>query len=261
MSIEFRWKWLQLESYSKDSFGIVLSSGDGDEYPGCGLRIYGFGYWLRIKLPPIIRPFRYRVKASTWDAATVARIGRDWYWQYLEREFGIAVNCRNHFCLYYGIQHDNSRNRSYWSCFLPWMEWTSVRWSGYGLQGEWLLDFEKDVRRWSEQRDLLPKASFVFQDFDGEVITATCHIEEREWHKGAGLFRWLRHFTKPHIRRDMSIQFSAEVGARKGSWKGGTVGHSIDLMPGELHEAAFVRYCTEQKLTYIGAQPLDAAAA
>ena len=28
--------------------------------------------------------------------------------------------------------------------------------------------------------------------------------------------------------------------------KGGTVGHSIDMLPGELHEAAFRRYCEKE---------------
>jgi hypothetical protein len=54
------------------------------------------------------------------------------------------------------------------------------------------------------------------------------------------------------VRRSLDLQFSAEVGKRKGSWKGGTIGHSIDMMPGELHEAAFRRYCAQQGLTFVG---------
>jgi hypothetical protein len=35
----------------------------------------------------------------------------------------------------------------------------------------------------------------------------------------------------------------------KGSWKGGTVGHSIAMLPGELHGAAFARYCEQHEMT------------
>lgn len=54
------------------------------------------------------------------------------------------------------------------------------------------------------------------------------------------------------LRRSLDIRFSGETGHRKGSWKGGTVGHSINMLPGELHEAAFHRYCTEHEMTFIG---------
>lgn len=57
------------------------------------------------------------------------------------------------------------------------------------------------------------------------------------------------------VRRSLDIQFSGETGTRKGSWKGGTVGHSIDMLPGELHEAAFRRYCSEHKMAFVGVCP------
>ena len=45
------------------------------------------------------------------------------------------------------------------------------------------------------------------------------------------------------IRRSLDLEFSGETGPEKGSWKGGTVGTGIEMLPGELHEAAFRRYC------------------
>jgi hypothetical protein len=48
------------------------------------------------------------------------------------------------------------------------------------------------------------------------------------------------------------MRFSSEVGERKGSWKGGTIGHSITLLPNELHEAGFRRYCEKEGLKFIG---------
>ena len=43
-----------------------------------------------------------------------------------------------------------------------------------------------------------------------------------------------------------------ETGSKKGSWKGGTIGHGIDMLPGELHEGAFRRYCLAHKMKFIG---------
>ena len=39
------------------------------------------------------------------------------------------------------------------------------------------------------------------------------------------------------------IDFAGEVGTDKGSWKGGLCGTSIRMLDGELHEAAFRRFC------------------
>ena len=98
-------------------------------------------------------------------------------------------------------------------------------------------------------------------DSDGSLVVASTHIEEREWRLGTGLFRWLSWFVKPKIRRSLSIEFSSEVGPEKGSWKGGLMGTGIDMLPGELHEAAFRRYCAQEhrskygryRLTFVGA--------
>jgi hypothetical protein len=109
-------------------------------------------------------------------------------------------------------------------------------------------------RDWDARRKLetaCPAPRFDFLDFDGERITATTRIEEREWRLGEGRFKWLSIFRRPKVCRSLDLQFSSEVGRRKGSWKGGTIGHSIDMLPGELHEAAFRRYCAKEGLTFI----------
>jgi hypothetical protein len=111
-----------------------------------------------------------------------------------------------------------------------------------------------------------PKVHFGFEDYDGELIIATCNVEEREWLFGTGWFKWLSLFRAPKIRRSLNLQFSAEVGPQKKSWKGGTVGHGIDMREGETPEQAFRRYCEMDherkgkhfKLRFIG--PCDAPA-
>lgn len=57
--------------------------------------------------------------------------------------------------------------------------------------------------------------------------------------------------AKQLICDTLDLEFSSEVGRRKGSWKGGTLGHGIEMLPGELHEAAFRRYCAQNDLTFV----------
>lgn len=228
---------------------LVLSSGgggysDSDEARNT-LTAYAFGWVACVRMPNIIQP--YRVKhVARWDAATVERMGRDWYFETHPREYGFCLS-DGHLILYFGAQTNDSITTQSWSRFLPWTQWRHVRDSWYGLQGEHLRTApasEKfDVRR--EFEKTMPKALFEFEDFDGKVITATTHVEECEWRFGTGWFKWLSLFRKPRIRRSLDIRFSAEVGPEKGSWKGGMVGHGIDMLPGELHEAAFRRYCEQ----------------
>ena len=78
------------------------------------------------------------------------------------------------------------------------------------------------------------------------------HSEERQWKFGTGWFKWLSLFRKDRVRRSLDIDFSREVGREKGSWKGGTIGHGIEMLPGESNEQAFRRYCTENNLSFIG---------
>lgn len=238
---------------------VILGSGC-DEYPGASLRISGFGHTVILALPQFVcRPYREKVTAKYWDEATIKRMGRDWYLAIDEREYGFSLS-DGHLSLYLGRQTMDSGTEQRWGYFLPWTQWRHVRHSFYGLDGEHVATLPKVVGRygsgqWEERlaiTDATPTASFEFEDFDGERITATTRIEEREWRAGTGRFKWLSLFRKPRVRRSLDLQFSAEVGKRKGSWKGGTVGHGIDMLPGELHEAAFRRYCEQEGLTFIG---------
>jgi hypothetical protein len=92
-----------------------------------------------------------------------------------------------------------------------------------GLQAQAWLDCSQ------RDRGNCPTDKFEFKDFDGEQITATCKIEEREWQRGRGIFRLL-FIGRNLVRRSLDLQFSSEVGKRKGSWKGGMVGHSIEML-------------------------------
>lgn len=222
------------------------------------LHLQVFKWLLRVYFPALLKPFRERHQAN-WDAATVARLGRNYYDTFSPRAYGFYI-FDGHFYVYLGAQTSDSTTTQSWSCFLPWTQWRHVRQSWYGPDGEVLgemfdtthREVAKAQRDWRwEFEKTLPKVVFEFKDFDGEVIQAKTHIEEREWRFGTGWCKWLSFFRRPRVRTSLDIAFTKEVGPRKGSWKGGTIGHSTEVLPGELHEAAFRRYCATNQLTFV----------
>ncbi len=247
-------------------FAIMLGSGDGDDYPHCRLRFSAFRRSFIIRLPGfILRPAREWVDTSKYQWAN----GSGGYWDTHEREFGFTI-FEGAVHWHYGRQtHDSATTRS--KCwFMPWRSWRHVRRSFYGLEGEHVatlpdrklkgLPIEERRTLWDEERQVeesCPTVTFRFKDFDGEELTATTRIEEREWRLGEGRFRWLSLFRRPRIDRSLCIQFSGETGQRKGSWKGGTIGHAITMVAGEKHWLAFRRYCAEHGMMFLGISDSD----
>lgn len=244
-------------SYSKDypHWAIVLrSAGDDDSDNRCSLRISMHRATLIIALPNIIRPWREKVYPDSWDAATIARLGRNWYWNVDRRAYGVNYN-EGLLSIYYGRRGGSCMDSSIeqtWSKFLPWTQWRHVRHSFYDPKGDHFGDAPEsrrlgdDWQVYQNLKDACPKVKFAFDDHDGERLEATTMIEEREWRFGTGWFKWLSLFRRPKIRRSLDIRFCDETGPEKGSWKGGTLGTGIEMLPGELHEAAFRRYCDKE---------------
>lgn len=246
---------------------IMLGSGDGDDYPGCCLRLGGFGHTLIIALPQILKPWREWVEIRTEPTRgeMIAEVRNPGYWDMHAREFGFSV-FEGAIHVHYGPQTHDSTTDKVKVYFLPWRSWRHVRRSLYDLDGQHFADLphQRGMAKlgtnawhnsWAVQKvieEACPSSSFDFDDYDGERITAVTRIEEREWLLGEGKFKWLSWFRRPNISRSLDIQFLKETGARKGSWKGGTIGHSIAMLPGELHEAAFRRYCAEHQMTFVG---------
>lgn len=228
------------------SFALCLRSSDDEDRKATFRLSIGRFSFLSVVPKWLIRPERKKVYPK-WDEATVARLGRDWYWDITPREYSIGV-FDGHLSIHYGrVTHDSSTEQR-WGCFLPWTQWRFVRHSFYDAAGDHFWTVPKGAS-WDDRREMeakCPTLKFSFRDHDGEELIATTKIEEREWHFGEGWFKWLSWFRKPMIRRVLDLEFSGETGPEKGSWKGGTVGTSIGMLPGELHEAAFRRYCDEE---------------
>jgi len=233
----FTWSY----SNSYPHWAIVLKSrGDDDAESGqCTLRISLKKATLIVVLPHIIRPYRERVTSS---------YNGEKYWRIDPRQYGVSLS-NGHYTVYYGrVTHDSSTDQN-WGGFIPWTQWRHVRRSLYGLKGELFetVPERAPYETWKALEEACPAARFSFEDHDGQVITATTRIEEREWHAGTGWFKWLAWFRRPMIRRTLDLSFSDEVGTEKGSWKGSMIGTSIDMLPGELHEAAFRRFCDQEQ--------------
>lgn len=252
----------------RDTWEILLDSG-GDENSGCHMRLQGLGHTLICELPAIIKPWRRWVNCEgKWAGATGG------FWDVQPNEYGARLSA-NHLYVSLGPQTGNSSTTRKWSCFLPWNEWRHVRTSFYGLKGEpfWSQDERAHgpvidkFRRRQDAESRCPKACFDFEDYDGERITATTHISESESRLGVKWFKWLSAFRRPRISRYLDLSFSKEVGREKGSWKGGTTGHAIEMLPGELHESAFRRYCEQDhrsksgpfRIKFLGRQMPEAA--
>lgn len=61
-------------------------------------------------------------------------------------------------------------------------------------------------------------------------------------------WRWFKFLPFPRkIYTNIQIDFSDEIGERTGSWKGGTVGCSYELLPNETPEQALKRMESERK--------------
>jgi hypothetical protein len=238
------------------SLAIMISSGD-DEGSLASLRVSAFGATVIMALPRWLVPTeRKKVLATLWDAATIKRLGRNWYWDETRRRYGISV-FEGHLSLHYGREANDSRTEQRKGWLLPWTQWRFNRWSLYGLDGRLFAHLPANYRFGTPEdnerqrlTEACPVAVFAFNDFDGEALVATTKIEEREWLFGRGWFRWLSLFRAPKVRRSLDIHFSGETGRRKGSWKGGTIGCGIDMLPGELHAAAFERYCAKHDMRF-----------
>lgn len=229
------------------TIAVSFQSGDEDERKAYFRLSLGRVSFLAALPPWLIKPEKKRVEAKYWSAADIERMGRDWYWEAIPREYGFSIN-DGHLSVHYGRVTGDSSTEQYWGCFLPWTQWRHVRHSLYGALGEHFWTEPKGSKwdAYHAAKEACPRARFEFADFDGDKLIATTRIEEREWLFGTGWCKWLSWFRRAKIRRSLDLEFSGETGPEKGSWKGGTVGTGIDMLPGELHEAAFRRYCDEQ---------------
>lgn len=228
---DYSWGPFTFARWTK-TIGILISSGDYED-PENYIRINFFNWALRIQIPEILQPF-----------------GK---YEEHEVEYGFRIsdmgNGYDFLQVMYGPQTHDSRTEKHWTTHFPWKQWRCVRDCIYTPGGDLFATenrgSDRGFREFMELREKCPKIDFWLEDYDQEIIKATCMIEEREWHRGRGDFKWLSRFYPVKISRSLDIKFNKEVGPEKGSWKGGTLGHGIEMIEGETPEKAFRRYCDQ----------------
>lgn len=100
-------------------------------------------------------------------------------------------------------------------------------------------DFYKD--EWKDKRYVV---EYDFLDkSDNTRIPTKVYVEEREWRQH--WLKWTKMFAK--VSKTIDVHFSKEVGSRKGSWKGGTVGCGYNMKKGESALECIKRMEVERK--------------
>lgn len=229
------------------NYSVVINSGGSDEgYQHNALVVYFLNWVFRLRLPNIIKPYSRWVDTSKYNWSTNPAGG---YTETFPREYGFRLS-DGHFMLYLGAQTHDSTTTQDWGCFLPWTQWRFVRYAIYNPDGSLFFERLGSNKGFDAQHaatEAVPKCVFEIEDYDGERIIATTHIEQREWLFGTKWCKFLSIFRKRMVRRSLDIRLSKELGPEKGSWKGGTVGTSIDMLDCETPAGAFVRWCGQEQ--------------
>jgi len=95
-----------------------------------------------------------------------------------------------------------------------------------------------DLPRWKKE---LPYR-YVLKSGKIQNCIATIGVEEREWR-----WRWLPWLPIGKVTRAIDVTFSAEVGERSGSWKGGCIGCGYEILHDELPEECLRRMERDRK--------------
>ena len=132
---------------------------------------------------------------------------------------------------------------------MPWsLEWRSTELLDFDRKTvfrETQKDRKKDLfhQFYTLKQNLARPYSFQYTLKNGEIqnrVAKIC-IERRIW--SMNWFRWVK-----KISTTISIDFDSEVGEETGSWKGGVIGCSYDLLNNETPEQALRRL--EQEKNY-----------
>ena len=216
-----------------------------------------------IKIPQILKPRKKIV--SYIDSQNRKNPIKKQYTEFIQRAYGILF-FEDTIHVHYGIQPgcwsiDDKKNSDHVKVFYwPW-NYRHVRHDYYDIfQTEKIS--EAEFRRLPHSYDIRgPEESWFISEFpgcylhfnfldsyDNTEIRAKVNVEEREWRRGLGFFKFLGLFPPfRKVRRYLNIEFEKETGPRKGSWKGGTMGCSIEMKPGETVTEAWDRFCIEEK--------------
>lgn len=159
-------------------------------------------------------------------------------------KYGIAIH-NGTFWLHLGGNGNMKGGSKWWSWDFPWFTEEFYKHYILGKDGNWIdVTFkwkDKETRELFENhigylgfgKGYLPDEESLAQtyygvwhdDYDNTDINAKYRVEVRIWRPK--WFMWTDKFQ--FIRKSIDVCFEDEVGSRKGSWKGGTIGAGHDF--------------------------------
>ena len=165
-------------------------------------------------------------------------------------QYGIAIH-NDIFWIYRGGKGNNHGGNKWWTWDLPFFTLNHVRHEvECNIDGQIKLVPAKSLE--TTGKDYIPLKDnklvnirkYDYTDsYDNMVIPCVYWVEEREWRPK--WLTWTGKFKK--VRKYIEIEFSDEVGKKKGSWKGGCIGCSYDMLENETPEQCIKRMEKERK--------------
>ncbi len=160
-------------------------------------------------------------------------------------KWGVAIH-NDTFWIYKGITGSNCGSDRWWAKALPFAL-KLVRTSMLKKDGCWehstpdnnkefYLDKWNDIL-WSEVYPF----KYVLKSGETQYRQAAVKVKKMEWRR----IKWLPILNK--IKTTIDVEFNEEVGEEAGSWKGGCVGCSYELLPNEDTFSCLKRLEKEQK--------------
>ena len=140
---------------------------------------------------------------------------------------------------------------------IKWFPWTlhHIKTEGLGADGKWF--YVRPFRLGDEPREAPPVWSaeypyhYMLDSGEVQAVTATVTRERATygalWFGRGPISRALRSVFPKKVFDDIDIKFSDEVGSRRGSWKGGTIGCSYNMRPGETPRHTLNRMQAERR--------------
>lgn len=146
-------------------------------------------------------------------------------------KWGIAIH-NNTFWIYKGGKGNWNGGNKWWTWDIPFFTKTWIRTSILLKDNTWEHETKDNRKDFYEDGWKEKQASWQYDyldKYDNTIIPTTIYVEEREWRPK--WLTWTKLFSL--VRRTIDIDFSKEVGSRKGTWKGGTTGCSYELLKNE----------------------------
>lgn len=202
-----------------------------------------FGSIRYVIRKPLIKPILLKVHAKSWSQETIDRLGRDFYYEVVNRKYGFTLTKTTmHLELGSSAGYSDHEVGKTYIIDYPWTL-DHVKTTNFNAN-----DFTPTL----ERREGVYRANYLIQDYDGEYLVVSAYKFRLSYYRCKGIFKWFRYLLPLKHFWSTDLHFSKETGREKGSWKGGTIGTSVNTTENESISDAVTRYCDEHGMKCIG---------